>query len=89
MQVKMKTVARGADFNADPGQTVPVSDDFGQALIDGGYAELVGEAPASKRRKAVAGPAETREAPAPEAETPAPEPEPAPEAEPAAAADPA
>jgi hypothetical protein len=94
MLVKMKTVARGAEFSADPGDERDVADDFGQALVDGGYAELIGAPPASKRRKAVAGPTETRddappapEAPAEPASEPAPE-APAADAE-AASADPA
>lgn len=75
MLVRMNTTARGADFNADEGQLAEVSDERGQALIEGGYAEPAAvvldreameramaedEKPASRRRRATAADRETR-----------------------------
>jgi hypothetical protein len=56
----MKTVARGPDFAADPGDLKTVSDAFGQALVDAGSAEKVDEDdaaahPAARRERATAG----------------------------------
>lgn len=38
MQVKMKTIASGATWSAEPGETITVPDAEGKDLCEGGYA---------------------------------------------------
>jgi hypothetical protein len=60
MRVRMKVIARGPEFAADPGDVLDVSERMAEALLDGGAADLVFDDVA----KAVAPPApETAEAP--------------------------
>ncbi len=44
MKVKMLTLARGPEFNADPGQVVDVAEDLAIALVYAGSAEEVKDA---------------------------------------------
>jgi hypothetical protein len=37
----MKTIARGPEFSADPGDVLDVSERMAEALLDGGAADLV------------------------------------------------
>lgn len=41
MQVKMKTILSGPAGNAQPGETINVSDEVGASLVAGGYADEV------------------------------------------------
>lgn len=47
MRLRMRTTAAGPHFSARSGQVVEVSDDLAEQLVDGGYAELVGDPPAA------------------------------------------
>lgn len=69
----MRTAIAGPDIHAHAGQHANVPEEQGEALIAGGYAtrvddapiaaEIVGASPLARRRsKATAGPDETREA---------------------------
>lgn len=41
MKIKMFTTASGADFKAEAGQIVDVSEEFANELVSAGYAEFV------------------------------------------------
>ena len=48
MEVKMITTMAGPDGTVNAGRTVELPDAEAQALLDGGYAELVGNKPAAE-----------------------------------------
>lgn len=53
MRVRMKTMARGPDFNANPDDVVEVSAERAADLINGGYAQAVkGEPETAEERGA-------------------------------------
>ncbi len=53
MRVKYLTLDAGPDGCNSPGSTRDVSDEEATALVEGGYAEYVGEPPKVSRKKKV------------------------------------
>jgi hypothetical protein len=61
VKIRMKVIARGAEFAADPGDVLDVSERMAEALVDGGAADLIFDDAPKASAPVVA---ETAEAPA-------------------------
>lgn len=57
MKIRMRTIACGPDFKADPGEVVEVSDDLAVELVCNGYAEELPQKPAKPAATVVTMPA--------------------------------